>query len=136
MAILRCALELVTGPPFVATTGYSWAYSEGLATEMTEVIKHAARHLAELALDAGDPTGAIWATRRGQLVTTPADSQHLTLIAMKAHAELGNPASYPRIDSPLPMLRNDGNSAQAVSAFVRRVRESLPRGRSISEGRR
>jgi hypothetical protein len=93
MDLLRGGLELVTGSPFVATSGYSWAFSEGIATEMVEVVKHAARRLAELCLDAGDPTGAVWAARRGQLVTSPADSQQLTLIAMNAQRELGNPAA-------------------------------------------
>jgi hypothetical protein len=131
VATLRDALELVTGPPFVATTGYSWAYSEGLATEMIEVIKHAARHLAELSFDAGDPTGAIWAVRRGQRVTSPADSQQLTLIAMKAHAELGNPAAavaaYRELLADLDELDPDLEPAPDVSATydaIRRARAS------------
>lgn len=91
--VLREALELVSGEPFIASTGYSWAYSEGLATEMVEIVKHAAYRLADLYLDASDPSGALWAVRRGQLVSSPADSQHLTRLAMEAHVKLGNVAA-------------------------------------------
>jgi spermidine/putrescine transport system substrate-binding protein len=39
--------------------------------------------------------------------------------------ELQNPASYPAGMSSLPMLRNEGNTTAAVTAFVARLRSSL-----------
>ena len=39
--------------------------------------------------------------------------------------ELANPASYPPGISELPMLRNDGNTPEAVTEFVRRLRQEL-----------
>ena len=39
--------------------------------------------------------------------------------------ELANPASYPPGISDLPMLRNDGNTPEAVTDFLRRLREEL-----------
>jgi spermidine/putrescine transport system permease protein len=38
--------------------------------------------------------------------------------------QLANPASYPPAELKLPMLRNEGNSAQAIAAFVGKI----PRG--------
>jgi DNA-binding SARP family transcriptional activator len=91
--ILHGALELVGGPPFRAATGYAWAFSEGLATEFAETVKRAARRLAELYLDVGDASGALWAARRGSLVASPADNQQLTRVVMEAHTRLGNTAA-------------------------------------------
>nr|MDP9332025.1 bacterial transcriptional activator domain-containing protein [Actinomycetota bacterium] len=93
ITVLHGALELVSGPPFRAATGYAWAFSEGLATELAETIKQAARWLAGLYLDAGDASGALWAARRGSLVASPADNQQLTRVVMEAHARLGNTAA-------------------------------------------
>jgi hypothetical protein len=49
--VLDAALELVDGPPFRATTGYSWAYSDGTATLMTETVKAVARRCIDLHLE-------------------------------------------------------------------------------------
>lgn len=48
------ALQLVTGPPFQAKAGYSWAYSDGTATLIAETIKVTARRSAELHLARGE----------------------------------------------------------------------------------
>jgi phage tail protein X len=48
--VLDAALELVDGPPFRAPSGYSWAYSDGTATLMTETIKAVARRCIDLHL--------------------------------------------------------------------------------------
>jgi hypothetical protein len=130
--VLREALELVAGPPFMASSGYSWAYSEGIATEMVEVVKHAAHELAQHCLDSGDPAGALWAARRGQLLTSPADSQRLTLIVMEAHAELGSPAAaftaYRELVADLedldPDIDPDQEVTEAMHAISRRSKAS------------
>jgi spermidine/putrescine transport system substrate-binding protein len=51
----------------------------------------------------------------------PYTNPNLAARRLLTPAEFANPASYPKIDG-LPSLRNDGNSAQAVTAFVRRLR--------------
>ncbi|MGE0308386.1 MAG: LysM peptidoglycan-binding domain-containing protein, partial [Acidimicrobiia bacterium] len=48
------ALGLVSGPPFQAKKGYSWAYSDGTATLIAETIRVAARRSAELHLAQGE----------------------------------------------------------------------------------
>ena len=56
--LLDEALELVTGPPFQAKKGYSWAYSDGTATLIAETIKAAARRSAELHVARGEMADA------------------------------------------------------------------------------
>lgn len=56
--LLDEALELVTGPPFQAKKGYSWAYSDGTATLIAETIKAAARRSAELHVARGELAAA------------------------------------------------------------------------------
>ena len=51
VCVLDGALEMIDGPPFRATSGYSWAYSDGTATLMIETIKAVARRCIDLHLD-------------------------------------------------------------------------------------
>jgi DNA-binding SARP family transcriptional activator len=89
--VLSEALELVHGRPFRSVAGYDWAITEGLVAEITETVKMGARRLAELYLEQADPLGAVWAVKRGQMVVdTAADSQHLSRLAMEAHAQMGD----------------------------------------------
>ncbi|HET7489172.1 MAG TPA: hypothetical protein VFJ85_14670 [Acidimicrobiales bacterium] len=73
MALWREALELVRGEPFGGTIGdegpFVWSVSELLVYEMQVAVTKAADALAELALGAGDPELAMWATSRGHLAT-------------------------------------------------------------------
>lgn len=48
VALLDEALELIDGPPFRAPSGYSWAYSDGTATLVTQTVRAVARRCVEL----------------------------------------------------------------------------------------
>jgi hypothetical protein len=52
--LLDAALELIDGPPFRASTGYSWAYSDGSASLICETVALVARRCVELHLDRGE----------------------------------------------------------------------------------
>jgi nucleoid-associated protein YgaU len=58
LPLLDQALTMVDGPPFRAAFGYSWAYSDGTATLVTETIKAAGRRSAELHTQRGELTEA------------------------------------------------------------------------------
>jgi hypothetical protein len=68
------ALSLVRGAPFAgaAKGAYGWAYrtdsGPSIADDIAKVVVNAARALARLALDAGDPDLASWAAAKGVLV--------------------------------------------------------------------
>lgn len=49
--LLDEALELIDGPPFRASTGYSWAYSDGTAGLICETVALVARRCVDLHLD-------------------------------------------------------------------------------------
>lgn len=53
VVLLDQALALVDGPPFRATAGYSWAYSDGTASLIEETIEFAARRCAQIHESAG-----------------------------------------------------------------------------------
>lgn len=90
IGLYRQALGLVRGEPFadVAKGTYVWAWSEGLVYEMQLAVAKAADALGQLALGAGDPETARWATRQGLLVS-PAQ-QSLFRVEMRAAAALGD----------------------------------------------
>jgi hypothetical protein len=54
VVLLDEALELVEGPPFRAPSGYSWAYSDGTATLITETVIAVARRSAQLHVERGE----------------------------------------------------------------------------------
>ena len=56
-ALLKEALSLVRGRPFTGVT-YNWAFSELLVSEMEVGVNQAARRLAAIAMEAGDPATA------------------------------------------------------------------------------
>ena len=55
--LLKEALSLVRGRPFTGVT-YNWAFSELLVSEMEVGVSEAARRLAALSMEAGDPATA------------------------------------------------------------------------------
>jgi hypothetical protein len=67
-ALLKAALSLVRGRPFTGVT-YNWAFSELLVSEMEVAVSEAARRLAALSMESGDPATAAFAARRGLLVS-------------------------------------------------------------------
>jgi DNA-binding SARP family transcriptional activator len=116
MRSLRHALELVRGRPFeVAGRGFDWAYVEGFVVSLENEIAAAAHQLASLCLEAGDPDGARWATRRG-LRASPGNEQ-LYRDLMRAADFEGNRAGVEAVlkelahvvedDSPLDALHPD-----------------------------
>lgn len=62
--MLRGAMELVTGRPYTAPTGYSWAYDEHAASRAVQVVGDVAAQLVELFGEAGDPSGIRWTVDR------------------------------------------------------------------------
>jgi hypothetical protein len=58
LPLLDEALAMVTGPPFRAKFGYSWAFSDGTVSLITETIKAASQQSAQLHTDRGDLTKA------------------------------------------------------------------------------
>jgi len=91
MTLLRSGLELVRGLPFAGVRqGYEWAYAEGLVARIETVVAEAAHQLAQLALDARDADGALWAACQG-LLASPGD-EVLFRDRMLAYDLAGNPA--------------------------------------------
>jgi hypothetical protein len=90
-AVLTAALERVRGLPFSGTKGgYAWTHTEGIMARLEALAAEAAHRLAELALDAGDPTLANWAAMQG-LLASPGD-EVLYRDRMLAADAAGNPA--------------------------------------------
>jgi DNA-binding SARP family transcriptional activator len=88
--MLTGAHELVRGLPFSGTKGgYEWTH-DGTAARLEALAADAAHHLAELALDAGDPSLAQWAALQG-LLASPGD-EVLYRDRMLAADAAGNPA--------------------------------------------
>ena len=54
------------GLPFDSPAGYGWADTEGHVSRAEQLVVDAAHHLVDLALAAGDPHQALWATTRGR----------------------------------------------------------------------
>lgn len=96
VALLRSALELVRGQPFEeVSSGYEWAFTEGIITEAEATIADAAHRLAQLLLEVGDHAGATWAAQRG-LNSVPG-SEPLYRDRMEAAHLGGDPAAVERI---------------------------------------
>jgi nucleoid-associated protein YgaU len=63
--LLDQALELIDGPPFRASTGYSWAYSDGTASLICETVALVARRCVDLHLDRAELLAAGTAAYNG-----------------------------------------------------------------------
>jgi hypothetical protein len=87
IAVLRPAVELLTGMPF-AGTSYLWPDAEGIGSSLTLLGVGAALRLANLCLDAGDTEGVFWATGHGLQVL--AGHEELIALRMRAHATAGD----------------------------------------------
>lgn len=55
----------------------------------------------------------------------PYTNPNLAARRLQKPEQLANPASYPPGDPQLPMLRNEGNTTEAVGAFVQKLRARL-----------
>lgn len=91
IALLERAIDLIDGPPFRASAGYSWAYSEGIATSIVEqAVRVGEAVLAECL--AGQRAEA--ATRAGnqtlRIVDSPLDAERVVELTAVAHEILGN----------------------------------------------
>ncbi len=94
--LLRSAIELLRGQPFEGvTSGYEWAFTEGIITETEAMIADAAHRLAQLLLAGGDHEAAAWAAQRG-LKSVPG-SEPLFRDRMEAAHLAGDPAAVDRI---------------------------------------
>lgn len=69
VALLDEALELIDGPPFRAPSGYSWAYSDGTATLVTQTVRAVARRCVELHLERSQLLAAGIAARKAAIVS-------------------------------------------------------------------
>jgi hypothetical protein len=58
LALLGRAIDLIDGPPFRASAGYSWAYSEGAAAEITMSVVACGETAVRLALSQGESVRA------------------------------------------------------------------------------
>jgi DNA-binding SARP family transcriptional activator/LysM repeat protein len=94
-ALLRQALELVRGLPLESTAPRSYSWAVVHRTEIESAIAEAAQDLGDLCLADNDPTGAIWAARRG-LLASPYD-ERLYRVLMRAAHVAGNPAGVDTI---------------------------------------
>jgi hypothetical protein len=85
--VLRGALELIRGRPFagVPERGYGWA-EVGTRALIEGTVVDVAEDLARRCIDAGDPGTAVWAARRGLLVS-PADERLYRLVMLAAELE-------------------------------------------------
>ncbi len=63
--LLDEALELIDGPPFRAPSGYSWAYSDGTATLISETVALVARRCVDLHLERSEFLAAGVAAHNG-----------------------------------------------------------------------
>lgn len=88
ISVLRDALTLVRGRPFEEANGYEWAFADMHVTHAECVVADVAHRLVELALDAGDPGLALWATDRA-LRCCPAN-EPLSLDRMRAFHAAGD----------------------------------------------
>jgi hypothetical protein len=80
--LLDEALELIDGPPFRASTGYSWAYSDGTATLILETVSLVARRCVEVHLQRSEYLDAGVAAQNGtRMVDDAADDPLMTRVA-------------------------------------------------------
>jgi phage tail protein X len=75
--LLDQALELVDGPPFRAATGYSWAYSDGTATLITETVRAVAKRSIDIHLSRAEPLRARQAAHIAARATDTGDDDDL-----------------------------------------------------------
>jgi hypothetical protein len=88
--VLDEALELVDGPPFRATSGYSWA-SIGTTVDIINGVTAAAERCVQLQLDAGDPDAASRAGFKGLNIADSADdARDLMKLTVDALCLAGN----------------------------------------------
>jgi phage tail protein X len=71
--LLDEALSLIEGPPFRAAAGYSWAYSDGTASLVTETVALVARRCADLHRGRGERLDAEVALQRMNRLVEAAD---------------------------------------------------------------
>ncbi len=75
-------LELIDGPPFRASTGYSWAYSDGTASLICETVSLVARRSVDLNLALGEFLAAGVAAYNGtRTLDNPADDPLVSRVA-------------------------------------------------------
>jgi hypothetical protein len=90
-AVLAAWLGYVRGLPLEGTPGFEWAHSEGIVTEITQVVSDAAHLVATWALEHGDPDGALAAAERG--CRGAPGNEILYRDRMLAHEMAGNTAA-------------------------------------------
>lgn len=79
VVLLDEALALIDGPPFRAKSGYSWAYSDGTSTLVTQTVRAVARRCVELHIDRSELVAAGIAARKAAQVSD-ADSDEDPLV--------------------------------------------------------
>jgi DNA-binding SARP family transcriptional activator len=84
-AVLRQALELVTGSPLQSSAPRSFEWAIVHRTEIEAAVGEAAEQLATLHLEADDHTAATWAARRG-LLASPYDERLYRQLMLAADA--------------------------------------------------
>ncbi|MGE0306230.1 MAG: LysM peptidoglycan-binding domain-containing protein [Acidimicrobiia bacterium] len=102
IALLERAIALIDGPPFRASAGYSWAYSEGISTSIVEQAVRVGEAALRCCLERG---GLDDAARLGAFilssVDSPLDAQLIVQLTAEAHHLLGNQTEAQRLRNSL-----------------------------------
>lgn len=89
VAVLRPALELVEGLPFLGS-GFTWPDPEGITSELVVLATGAAADMARHCLELGDLAGVVWATGQGLKVLP--GHEELIALRLRARAATGDMA--------------------------------------------
>jgi nucleoid-associated protein YgaU len=108
--LLDQALDLIDGPPFRASTGYSWAYSDGTASLICETVALVARRCVDLHLDRAEFLAAGTAAYNGTRTIDDA-------------------ADDPLVKRVADALRSSGQDSNARTLLERAAAGTAPTGR-------
>jgi nucleoid-associated protein YgaU len=101
-ALLERAIDLIDGPPFRASAGYSWAYSEGVAASIVELAVRVGEAVLHSCFGCGrmDDAARLGA-RVLSIVDSPLDAQQVVHLTAEAHHHLGNQTEAERLRTSL-----------------------------------
>ncbi len=100
LELLERAVDLIDGPPFRASAGYSWAYSEGIAASIVEVAVRVGEAVLNACLERGQlDHAARLGARVLSIVDSLLDAGSVVEMTASAHARLGNHTEAERLHS-------------------------------------
>lgn len=102
LALLERAIDLIDGPPFRASAGYSWAYSEGTAASIVELAVRVGEAALHSCVERGRTDDAArLGTRVLSIVDSLLDAQGVVQLTKEAHHLLGNQTEADRLGDAL-----------------------------------